>query len=331
MKNLKHPISVFTWHIHGSYLYYLSQGNYQICIPVTKEKQEGYYGKGNTFPFGDNIIEVPAEEVKNLQFDCILFQSNKNWLVDQYQILTEKQRHLPKIYLEHDPPKHSRTDSKHIVNDRDVIIVHVTNFNKLMWNNQKSDVVKVIDHGAIIPEVKYKGDLEKGVVVVNNLFQRGRRLGADIFSEVSKRIPLDLVGMGTKEYGGLGEITHQDLPEFLSHYRFFFNPIRYTSLGLAVIEAMMIGMPVVALATTEYVTAIKNYETGFISTDVDYLIHKMELLLSNKPWATAIGVKGKCYADDRFDINRFTEEWENIFESAIAKKENYEKENSIYQ
>lgn len=331
MKNLKHPISVFTWHIHGSYLYYLSQGNYQIYIPVTKEKQEGYYGKGNTFPFADNVIEVPAEEVKDMQFDCILFQSNKNWLVDQYQILTDKQRRLPKIYLEHDPPKHSPTDTKHIVNDPDVIIVHVTNFNKLMWNNQNSVVVKVIDHGAITPTVTYKGDLEKGVVVVNNLFQRGRRLGADIFSEVSKRIPLDLVGMGTKEYGGLGEIKHQHLPEFLSHYRFFFNPIRYTSLGLAVIEAMMLGMPVVALATTEYVTAIKNYETGFISTDVDYLIHKMELLLSNQPWASEIGRKGKQYADDRFDINRFTEEWENIFESAIAKKENYEKENSIYQ
>ena len=34
-------------------------------------------------------------------------------------------------------------------------------------------------------------------------------------------------------------------------YRFFFNPIRYTSLGLAVFEAMMVGLPIVGLATTE--------------------------------------------------------------------------------
>jgi len=331
MKTLKEPISVFTWHIHGSYLYYLSQGNYKIYIPVTKEKQEGYYGKGDTFPFGENVIEIPAEEVKNVDLDCILFQSNKNWLVDQFEILSEKQRELPRIYLEHDPPRHTPTETKHIVNDPDVVIVHVSNFNKLMWNNQSSKVVKVIEHGVIVPEATYKGDLEKGIVVVNNLFLRGRRLGADIFTEVSKRIPLDLIGMGSKEYGGLGEIPLPELPEFISHYRFFFNPIRYTSLGLAVIEAMMTGLPMVALATTEYVTVIKNYETGFIDTDVDYLVHKMQLLLSNKNWAAGIGAKGQEYAEDRFNINRFTEEWENIFESVTSKKENYEKENSIYQ
>ena len=327
----QNPITVFTWHIHGSYLYYLSQGDYRIYIPTANNNQEGYYGKGHTFPFGENVIEVPAEEVRNLKFDCILFQTNRNWLVDQYEILSEEQRRLPRIYLEHDPPAHHPTDSKHVVNDPDVIIVHVSNFNKLMWNNPNSQIIKVIDHGVVQPDANYTGELEKGIVVVNNLHQRGRRLGADIFTEVSKKIPLDLVGMGTKEFGGLGEVLHPDLPEFISHYRFFFNPIRYTSLGLAMIEAMMIGVPVVGLATAEYATVIKDYETGFMNTDIDFLIHKMELLLINKRWATSIGMNGKRYAEERFNIDRFTNEWKDIFELAIAKNENYEKENIIYQ
>ncbi|HEV2831266.1 MAG TPA: glycosyltransferase family 4 protein [Hanamia sp.] len=331
MKTEDHQLTIFTWHIHGSYLYYLSQGNYRIYIPVTPQKQEGYYGRGNTFPFGDNVIEVPAEEVKNIHFDCILYQTNKNWLVDQYEILSEEQRKLPRIYLEHDPPSHHPTDTKHVMNDPDVIMVHVSHFNKLMWNNSQSKIIKVIDHGVISPAVNYSGKLEKGIVVVNHLHQRGRKLGADIFTEVSKHVPLDLIGMGTKEYGGLGEVLHPQLPEFISHYRFFFNPIRYTSLGLAVIEAMMTGIPVVALATTEYVTMIKNYETGFIDTDIDFLINKMQLLLINKPWATDIGARGKSYAEERFSIDRFTEEWKNTFLLAITKNENYEKENSLYQ
>jgi glycosyltransferase involved in cell wall biosynthesis len=331
MKREKQPLAIFTWHIHGSYLYYLSQGNYKIYIPVTEEKEEGYYGKGNTFPFGDNVIEVPAKEVRNISFDCILYQTNKNWLVDQYEILSEQQRKLPRIYLEHDPPSHHPTDTKHIVNDPEVIMVHVSHFNKLMWNNNSSKIVKVIDHGVISPPVNYSGEFEKGIVVVNHLHQRGRKLGADIFSEVSKHIPLDLIGMGTREYGGLGEVLHPQLPEFISHYRFFFNPIRYTSLGLAVIEAMMTGIPVVALATTEYVTMIKNYETGFINTDIDFLIHKMQLLLINKPWAAELGARGKSYAEERFNINRFTEEWKNTFLLAITKNENHEKENSLHQ
>ena len=38
-------------------------------------------------------------------------------------------------------------------------------------------------------------------------------------------------------------VPHAELPAFMSRYRFFFNPIRYTSMGLAVIEAMMVGLP----------------------------------------------------------------------------------------
>ena len=69
-------LKIFTWHIHGTYLYYLSKGNYDIYIPVTKEKNEGYYGRGETFPIGSNVIEINAEDVKQKSYDCILFQTN---------------------------------------------------------------------------------------------------------------------------------------------------------------------------------------------------------------------------------------------------------------
>ncbi len=324
-------LRIFTWHIHGTYLYYLSQGNYEIFIPTNAQKDEGYYGRGETFPFGDNVIEVPVNEVKNLDFDCILFQTNKNFLVDQHEILSEQQRNLPRIYLEHDPPTKNPTDQKHIINDPNILMVHVTHFNKLMWQNDNC-TVNVIDHGVVKPPVFYTGELEKGIVVVNHLHQRGRKLGADIFNKVCKQIPLDLVGMGTKEYGGLGEVLHPQLPSFISKYRFFFNPIRYTSMGLAVIEAMMTGMPVVALATTEYTTVISNNISGIIHSDPDYLIKKMKELLSNKSLAVSLGEEGKNVAERRFNIERFTKEWEQTFQTAIRLKgKMYDKENSIYQ
>lgn len=324
-------MKIFTWHIHGSYLYYLSQGDYDLYIPVTAAKNEGYYGRGETFSFGNNVIEVNAREVKNISFDCILFQTNKNFLVDQYEILSEEQRRLPRIYLEHDPPAKNPTDTKHITNDPDILVVHVTHFNKLMWQNDNC-IVKVIDHGVMPAQVAYSGELEKGVVVVNHLHQRGRKLGADIFEKVSRHVPLDLIGMGTKEYGGLGEVLHPQLPSFISKYRFFFNPIRYTSLGLAVLESMMTGMPFVGLATTEYVTVIENKVSGFIHTDVDYLIEKMKLLLANKGLAAKLGEQGKKIAEKRFNIQRFTKEWKETFEQVINQKNcTHEKKNSIYQ
>jgi len=52
------------------------------------------------------------------------------------------------------------------------------------------------------------------------------------------------------------------LMEAEAEYRFFFNPVRYTSLPLAVCEAMTIGMPIVGLATTELVSVIRNGTTA---------------------------------------------------------------------
>jgi len=323
-------LKIFTWHIHGSYLYYLSQGNYTIYIPVTARKEEGYYGLGSTFPFGSNVIAVPAEEIRNLTFDVILFQTNKNWLTDQYDILSEEQRRLPRVYVEHDPPTRHPTDARHVMDDPEVIMVHVTHFNRLMWWNS-SRIVKVIEHGVTASPYRCTGEQARGIVVINHLHERGRKLGEDIYKEASRRIPMDLVGMGTRECGGLGEVLHPALPAFISRYRFFFNPIRYTSFGLAVCEAMMMGMPVVALATTEYAAVIQDGISGFISNDVDYLVTCMQRLLHDKVLAHTIGEAGRKTAEQKFNIGRFTQQWEDVFRLAITQNISSYANSSIHQ
>jgi hypothetical protein len=323
-------LRIFTWHIHGSYLYYLSQGDYDIYIPVNGQNTEGYYGRGETFAFGRNVIEVHVNDVKNMAFDCILYQTNKNFREDQYDILSEEQRQLPSVYVEHDPPWASPTEATHIMDDDETILVHVTHFNRLMWNSTVKHV-KVIEHGVMPAGNLYKGDIDRGITVINHMHQRGRKLGADIYDEVAGQVPIDLTGMGTGEYGGIGEVLHPNLPEFISGYRFFFNPIRYTSLGLAVCEAMMQGMPVVALATTEYVTVIKDGVSGFIDTDVDSLVNKMKYLLNNREAAERMGREAKKIAEQRFGIIRFVNDWKKTFQQAIQlKTKQYEENYSIY-
>jgi hypothetical protein len=325
-------LRIFTWHVHGSYLFYLSQGSYDIFIPVTSIKKDGYYGRGDTFPFGSNVIEVPAEEVRNMEFDCILFQSERNYLIDQYQILSERQWELPGVYVEHNTPDRHPTGTRHVLTDPEVTLVHVTHFNKLMWDNGGITRVAVIEHGVCIPDVSYQGDIPRGIVVINHIEQRGRITGWDVFEEVRKHVPLDLVGMGTIESGGLGEVLNPQLPEFISHYRFFFNPIRHTSFGLAVCEAMLTGMPVVALATTEYVTVIRDGQSGFIDTDISKLISNMKALIADPVLARGMGRNAKQVATERFDIHRFTNDWENIFRETIQLNfHNHEKKNSVYQ
>ncbi|MEH3114225.1 glycosyltransferase [Pedobacter terrae] len=317
MQDFNRP-KIFTWHIHGSYLFYLSQGDYDIYIPVNETKSEGYVGRGNTFPFGDNVVEIPAAQVREMDFDVILFQTDENYLRDQYDVLSERQRTLPKIYLEHDPPWDHPTDTLHPVTDPSVILVHVTHFNSLMWNSPNVQTL-VIEHGVTASPHPYKGILKRGIVIINNLPTRGRLLGFDIFEELSKTIPLDLVGMGAEAYG-IGEVLHPQLPAFISNYRFFFNPIRYTSLGLAVCEAMMQGMPIIGLATTEMSVTIKNGHSGFVRTDINMLKRDMELLLENPVLAMELGNHARKTAEERFGIKRFTSEWQKLFEKVRAKE-----------
>jgi glycosyltransferase involved in cell wall biosynthesis len=186
-----------------------------------------------------------------------------------------------------------------------------------------------VEHGVTEPGVAYKGDIRKGIVVINNLPARGRLLGLDIFNEMRKHVPLDLIGMGTEEIGS-GEVLHPQLPEFTSHYRFFLNPIRYTSFGLAVCEAMMIGIPVVGLATTEMPVVFKDGVNGIIHTDIDYLVRQMNKLLDDREYAISIGKEGQKTVRERYNIDRFTGDWENLFRHVIKTK-SHEQTNSIHQ
>ena len=303
------PLKILTWHVHGSYLYYLSSLPHEIYLPVKTPRQGTYIGRTASYPWPDNVREIDASEVRRAQFDCIIYQTAENYLTDRLEILSQEQRELPQIYLEHDPPCEHPTDTRHPVDDPAMVTVHVTAFNQLMWDCGRTPT-RVIEHGVVAPShVCYKGDLAKGLVVINNIRPRGRRLGYDVFQTVRRLIDLDLVGMGWEEVHGYGEVRHADLFAFQSAYRFFFNPIRYTSLGLAVCEAMTIGMPIIGLATTEMVTVIENGYSGYLATDVGSLIEKMRHLMQNPHEARRLGRGAKKTALKRFSIDRFVADW----------------------
>ena len=307
---------ILTWHVHGNYLYYLSQAPHDFYLPYKEDRAHPYGGRGNSFAFGDNVHELPAEDVCHEPFDLILFQSRANYEHDQYEILTPEQRRLPRVFLEHDPPREHPTDTSHVVGDPCVLVVHVTAFNRLMWNNGVVPT-RVIEHGVIVPEdARYRGDLRRGLVAINNLASRGRRLGLDIFERMRQEVPLDLVGINSERLGGLGEVPPMEFPRFASRYRFFFNPIRYTSFGLAVCEAMTVGMPIVGLATCEMPTVIENGVNGYIDTEPEALVAGMWGLLDDAQEAWRLGENARVTALSRFGIGRFIAGWEDAFLTA---------------
>lgn len=309
-------LKILIWHIHGSYLNTLARIDHDWYLPVKPGRPEGYGGRGPTFDLPDYMREVPADQVRDLELDLVIYQTPKNYFEDQFEILSPKQRQLPKIYLEHNTPKPNAVDTRHPIDDPNVLLVHVTHYNRLMWDSGRTPTL-VIEHSvAIDPSLRYNGQLERGITVVNGMQKRPRIAGYDIFLQAQCTLPLDAVGMETEAFGGLGDVPYRDLHKLVANYRFLFSPIRYTSLPLAVIEAMTIGMPVVALATTELPTVIQNGETGYVSCNIDELVYSMRLLLQNHEEAYRIGSNARAVARERFGLDRFIRDWNKAFELA---------------
>jgi hypothetical protein len=311
-------LKVLTWHTHGSYLHYLSHAPHDFYVLSKHGRPPGYGGRCGHMPWRDNVHDQPAEYAREQEFDCILFQDDHQWEKDQYEFLTPAQRALPRIYLEHDPPLAHPANTRHPVDDPGVLLVHVTPFNALMWDSGRTPV-RVIEHGVTVPpDVHYSGELARGLVVTNHLARRGRRMGPDLFLQARQSVPLDLVGMAAEELAGLGEIEHARLPGFMARYRFLFSPIRYSSLGLAVIEAMMVGMPVVALATAEMATVIENGVNGYACTDLRTLLGRMQELVDDPGLARRLGEGARRTARDRFSIGRFSSDWDAALRHVTA-------------
>lgn len=310
-------LNIFTWHVHGSYLWYLghlTRLGHRIHLPVRPGRPEGYGGRAGTLPWPAQLVEVDAAELDPDRYDVVLTQSARNWTVDRHELGLAGR---PTVHLEHDPPRGWPNDARHFVADPTAALVHVTPFNALMWDSPGTPTV-VIEHGVCVPaDASWTGTIGRGVTVVNNLARRGRRLGPDVFAAVAAQLPVDLFGMGSQDFAeGRGELPLAELHRRAAAYRFFFNPIRYTSLGLAVCEAMAVGLPVLALATTELATVVRSGVTGYAETDPARLVDHGRRLLADRDEAAALSAQARRTAATRFGLDRFLADWERVLTAA---------------
>lgn len=308
---MRKKLRVLTWHVHGNYLYYLTQVPHDFFLVVDAARSTHHSGRSGRLPWGDNVHEAHVDRIADMAFDVVLYQSRSAWDEERERILTPAQQRLPRIYLEHDPPQQHPTNTRHWVDDAQALLVHVTHYNALMWDSGRTPA-RVIEHGvSLLAPARWHGGRACGLVVVNHLQRRGRRLGADVYEAVRQRVPLTLVGMGAEPTpGGAGEVAQHELPGVMAEHRFFFNPIRYTSLGLSVVEAMMVGMPIVGLATTELPSVIRDGENGYVDTRIDRLVQAMQQLLREPALARHLGDAARRTAEERFGIARFVADWE---------------------
>jgi hypothetical protein len=305
---------IFMWHVHGSYQTALVQGSHEFLLPVLPNRGPDGLGRARTWDWPASAIEVTPVEAADAEVDVVVLQRPhelelaERWLGG---------RRFPTIYLEHSSPQGRVAEMRHPAADRDdLTVVHVTHFNALFWDTGTT-ATRVIEHGIVDPGYRYTGELPRAAVAINEPLRRGRVTGTDLLPRLNGEVELDVFGMGAEQLGGIA-VPQERLHDELARRRVYLHPIRWTSLGLTLLEAMHLGMPVVALATTEVAEAVPP-EAGVVTNRIDDLRTALLRLVRDPDLATRQGLAAREAALEHYGLGRFLADWDELLEEVAGR------------
>ena len=310
---------VLLWHVHGSYTTALVQGSHDYLLPALPDRGPDGRGRAETWDWPASAVEVTPQEAADADVDVVILQRPEelDHLAEAWLGGREPGRDVPAIYLEHNAPQGRVQDMRHPAADRpDLTVVHVTQFNRLFWDTGSARNC-VVEHGVVDPGDLYTGELERAVAVVNEPVRRGRVTGTDLLRPLAEAaaVPVDLFGMKSEDIGGT-DVPQSVLHAEMARRRVYLHPIRWTSLGLTLIEAMHLGMPVVALATTEVPAAVPP-EAGVVSNDPAVLAGALRRLVDDPELARVMGKAARAAALERFGLERFLADWDAVLREVV--------------
>ncbi|MGY1827496.1 glycosyltransferase [Blastococcus sp. SYSU DS0541] len=322
-------MKILIWHVHGSWTTAFVQGRHDYLLPVTPGRDGDGLGRARTWDWPASAREVTPAQLREEQPDVVVLQRPRDLELCREWLGREPGRDLPAVFLEHNAPGLEPGDgpvphTRHPMAGRDDIpIVHVTHFNELFYDNGRATTT-VIEHGIVDPGERWTGELARAAVVTNEPVRRGRTVGADLLPGLAAVAPVDVFGMGLTglhEACGLDPdrvALFDDPPQAAMHAelarrRVYVHPVRWTSLGLSLLEAMHLGMPVVALATTEVVEAVPA-DAGVVSTRPERLWDGVRQFLDDPDAARLAGKAARAAALERYGLARFLRDWDALLE-----------------
>ena len=310
-------MNVLLWHVHGSWTTAFVQGPHRYVVPVLPDRGPDGRGRAQTWQWPDSVVERTPEELRREPIDLIILQRPHEYALVRRWLRRTPGTDVAALYLEHNTPKETIADTPHPACDfPNVPVVHVTHFNALFWDCGDARTF-VVEHGVIDPGYRYTGEMPRCAVVINEARRRGRVTGTDLLERFERSLPVDLFGMDARALGGIENLRQEQLHRDLAQRRIYVHPIRWTSLGLSLIEAMYLGMPVVALATTEVPRAVCG-ECGVISTNVGDLVDATVALMNDPPRCAEMGRAARAHADARYGVERFLTDWDHVFTEVTA-------------
>jgi glycosyl transferase family 1 len=310
---------ILLWHVHGTWTTSFVQGDHDYLLPVTPGRDADGLGRARSWVWPERAVEVPADRLRDTDVDLVVLQRPHE--LDLVERWTGRRpgRDLPAVYVEHNTPGGEVPFTRHpLADQRDIPIVHVTHFNRLFWDCGSART-GVVEHGIVDPGHLYTGEQERAAVAVNDPVRRGRAVGTDLLPVLAEAAPLDVFGMRTEGLAdtlGLSgdRLRTFDLPQDrlhreLARRRVYVHTCRWTSLGLSLLEAMHLGMPVVALAVTEAGAAVPE-GAGVLTNRPEELAAAVSRFVHDPAEARAVGVAAREAALARYGLARFLSDWD---------------------
>ncbi|BCI52061.1 glycosyl transferase [Mycolicibacterium litorale] len=311
--------AILAWHVHGSWMQALVSGGHRYLVPVNAAKDADGRGLlGRDWP---QAREVDVERLRDEDVDLVVLQRPEEIELTERWTGRRPGIDVPAVFVEHNAPRPLAVDSVHPLADRgDIPVIHVTDFNRLMWDSGKAPTL-VIDHGIADPGMRYTGEIAAAATMINEPLRRWRTVGADLLAPLGSRVPIDVWGIGTPaltecNWPGVraqGDVTGPRLWQDVARRRVFVHTARWTSLGLSLLEAMFLGMPVVAVAST-MAPLVVPAEAGVVSADVETLASALEGFVADPPAARAAGKAARDFAMAHFSLDRFLRDWDRLID-----------------
>ena len=318
---------VLLWHVHGSWTTSFVQGGHDYLLPLTPGRDADGLGRARTWDWPGTVVEVPHDELRDLDVDLVLLQRPHELALAEEWTGRRPGRDVPAAYVEHNTPKGDVPNTRHPLADQtEVPVVHVTHFNRLVWDCGRART-DVVEHGIVDPGHLYSGDWARAAVVVNEPVRRGRVVGTDLLPGLAEAAPLDVFGMGVdgldRHLGVPAErlATFEDLTSQahmhgeLAKRRVYVHTARWTSLGLSLLEAMHLGLPVVGLAATEAPLAVPP-EAGVLSNRPEELAEAVRRFVHDPAEARVVGAAAREAALSRYGLARFLADWDEQLATA---------------
>lgn len=318
-RRVDEPLNILSFPTHERYQSNLSKTGHNFYL---------WQGEGIK-PWRDEYCAVPRGTVllnpnkksnqipENVDIDIVLSQNKFGQFEISKQIAG--QLGLPLVSIEHTLPMESWgvNELNQLYNMRGDVNVFISEYSRGRWGWSEGEAL-VLHHGIDSQEFSPSPEYEKEprvLSVVNDWVNRDWCCGFNLWKEVTgfpeSSLPIFVLG----DTPGLSQPA-SSTEELINEYRkslIFLNTSLISPVPTSLLEAMSCGCAIVSTATCMIPEIIENGKNGYISNDPKQLRSFVEKLLNDKELALEIGNNARQTVIDKFSIDSFVGNWNQIF------------------